>query len=120
MEEIEILRRDHVRVTNATLRIGDTTYPIRNITAVSVGRTKSPLALPLVLAAIGMICSLTSILWAVVFFALAALVAYVTRGQPALVLSTAGNNVNALVSRDEGLILDVANALNKAIVRQHH
>lgn len=89
-KETTILRRGNIIVTDSRFMVGSQTYAIRGITSVKG-------------------IEITPGLFARVFGKTSTF---------AVVLSTAGGEVRAYESKDSGVVGDVLEALNQAIVRQ--
>ena len=88
--ESTILQREGVTVTDARFIVGSQTYAIRNITSVK--------GIEIIPGPIGRLLGYRSMF--------------------AIVLSTAGGEIQAYQSKDSDLIGDVLEALNQAIIRQ--
>ncbi len=133
MEEKTLLQESGVTITTARAVLGATTYPIAQITSVSTTALPASKAPAVLAALLGLCCILPGIgmtnaqgeradpVWlgiGAVLVAIAVVLWVATKDRFAVVLSTAGLQANAVVSRDKSHVARVAVALNEAIVQR--
>lgn len=120
MAETTFLQEGDVTVTSARIVVGSKTYPLNGITSIRHEKKTPGLALPITLMAIGAIIAMQpdGAFFGIPVFAVGIAFLFLRKPAHSIVLSSAGRDVEALSSKDKGLIEKIVVAANDAIVHR--
>lgn len=106
-----------ITVTSSRFINGSTTYAMRNVSAVTMKSKGGSVGFPITMVVLGLLM-LTSPAWLVGIAIAAGGGALIVRAKPtySVVLTTSGNDLAALESKNKTLIESVVKALNQSII----
>jgi hypothetical protein len=121
MQETAYFEGGDVVVTNARFIARGKTYAMRNVTSVGQGQIPVNRAIDIILFCVTVAFAFASAWGAVVFFGIITGIVFFSRKKTfAVMLHTSGNEVKALLSKDEAYVAGVVAALNQAMIHQAH
>lgn len=128
MAETTYFQEGNVLITNIRAVLGTTTYPVANITSVSVGTIPPNRMIGVIIAIVGGLmaaCSfgggrnmLGGIIVGLIILAIGILIAVLQKTRYVVKIGSAGAEKDGLVSTDQAYIQRVVEAMNQAIIKR--
>jgi Family of unknown function (DUF6232) len=122
MDERVFFEQGDVRVTNARFVVGSKTHAMNGVTSVSSHRMPASVVGPIIGIVVGLLilmgASGSGKILGVAVIAIAGYVLYSQKATHVVVLQSASGKVDALSSKDGGMIQGVVAALNDALIHR--
>ena len=119
MSEKSYFKNEEVSVSTTRFQVPGTTYPVNSITSVTNFVIAPKRGLSIGLGILGIILFLAGeILYGVIFLGVAILIWIIQKTKFAVRISTAGGQVDAIISTDQAEIGKIVTALNEAIIER--
>lgn len=118
MNEQKIFENGDVVVTDKRFIVGGRTYSVANITSVRALERTPNRIIPIIIVVLGLLTISRLQGGAIFLIALGALWLFLAKKSYHVGVTTAAGEVQALTTRDEQLVTEVVQALNRAITMQ--